>query len=38
VLAVTFDGRAALVASELNMDDSVSMVKLEMTRRGENAL
>ena len=38
VLAVTFDGRAALVASELNIDDSVSMVKLEMTRRGENAL
>jgi len=32
-LAVTFDGRAALVASELNPDDSVSMVKLEMTRR-----
>lgn len=32
-LAVTFDGRAALVASELNADDSVSMVKLEMTRR-----
>lgn len=34
ILAVTFDGHVALLASELCMDDHVSMVRLELTRRG----